>query len=271
MLIKPSRFMSLLLAGIIGFSIFGTACSGSSGTGVVRFEALAGPTPLVDSSPGEPIRLDAGETLEMTLLLTNVTSIPIDLASVVLEGRLLGLPFVSSRTGVDETILPGEERLIRFPIDLHGVDAQAHGLLRGRLVVSGPDGTVLQSQPAVLDVQGRPTAVTTLLAVAFFAVGIVGMTVAAFRYVAGTLPEERRLRGLQLVPPGLSFGLGLSAVSSVARLWPLPAALWLLGTAALGFAFYVAGVYLPPSGGPYPSRLAATDSTSPRTRNPSFS
>lgn len=251
--------------------MFITACSGSSGTGVVRFEALAGSTPLVESSPSDPIKLDPGEPLEMTLLLANVTSIPIDVASIELEGRLLGLQFVSSRTGVDETILPGEERLIRFPIDLHGIESQAHGLLRGRVVVSGPDGSVLQSQPAVLDVAGSPAAVTSLLALAFFAVGSVGLTVAVLRFVAGTLPEERRLRGLQFLPAGVSFGLGFSAVSSIARVWPLPATLWLLITAVIGFVFYAAGVYLPPFGRPHSSRLAATDSTSRRTRNPSFS
>ncbi len=213
---------------------------------MIRVDALAGTIPLVESSAADPIPLNDGEELDVTLNVTNVTSVPVDIASVELEGRLLGLPVVSSRTGIDETVLPGEERLIRFPVDLHGIDAQAHGLLRGRLVVSGPDGRVLDSQPAILDVHGSPVAVTSALVLALFAVGGIGLAAAVVRLAAGTLPDERRLRGLQFAPAGIAFGLGLSAVSSVARLWPLPAPVWLFMTTLIGLGFYAVGVYLPP-------------------------
>ena len=215
---------------------------------MVRFEALANGSPTVDSSPSDPIVLNPGERLELTLLITNVTSIPIDIAVVELEGRVLGLTFLSSRTGIDETVLPGEERLIRFPVDLYGVDGQAHGLLRGTIAVSNPDGVIHASQPVVLDGRGGVLAATSLLALALIIVGGLALAVVLVRLFAGVLPHERRTRGLQFVPAGATFGLALSVVFSVIRIWPLPVILWILVTALTSLGFYVAGIYAPTFG-----------------------
>ncbi|MGI9614244.1 MAG: hypothetical protein ACR2QO_15140 [Acidimicrobiales bacterium] len=215
---------------------------------MLRFEALADGSPTVDSSPSDPIVLNPGEQLELTLLITNVTSIPIEIAAVELEGRVLGLTFLSSRTGIDETVLPGEERLLRFPVDLYGVDGQAHGLLRGTIEVSNRDGVIHASQPVILDGRGHVLAATSLLALAFFAVGGLALAVVLFWQYIGIVPDERRTRGLQLVPAGAALGLGLSAAFSVVRIWPLPVSLWIFVSAAMSLGFYVAGFLAPTFG-----------------------
>jgi hypothetical protein len=224
-----------------------TACSPSGDSAVVHFEALIDGELIADSSPSDPVPLRDGEQLELMVLMTNATSIPIDVGSVELDGRMLGLSFVRVRTALDETVQPGEERLITFPIDLYGVDRQAHGLLRGRIALYGPGGESLASQPLTLDGRGRVASVTSLLALALAAIGGIGLATAAKRFIGGGLPGERRLRGLQLVPTGAVFGLALSATSSVVRIWPLPAPLWVLLTGLVSLAFYALGVYLPPS------------------------
>lgn len=244
--------MSLLVVGLLGVAAGLSACGSSRSTGVVRFEALAGNMPIDESSPGNPVRLQEGEPLELTLLVTNVTSVPVVIRSIELEGRILGLTFLTSRTGIDETVFPGEEQLIRFPVDLYGLDGQADGLLRGRIVLRGADDRALASNPVVLDGRGGVLSVTSLFTLVLFVVGLIGLAATFLRFLREGLPDERRLRGAQFVPTGIAFGLALSAAGSTARIWPLPATLWLLITALMAAAAYIIGVYLPPLRGGHP-------------------
>ena len=223
-----------------------SACSSSSGTGVVRFEALIDGRPIVESSRAAPIPLRSDEELEVTLLITNVTSIPIEIGSVGLDGQVLGLTFVSARTGIDVTVFPGEERLIRFPVELYGLDGQANGLLRGRLALYGPDDRLLAAQPMTLDSRASVVSAASFLALVLLAVGAGSLAITMIRLLAGVEPDERRLRGLQFVPTGIAFGLALSVLSSLVRFWPMPGVVWLACTGAVGLAMYAIGVYLPP-------------------------
>lgn len=220
-------------------------CGGESTSDEVVFEALLAGQSVGEASPSQPVELEPGQAADLTLLMTNTADRPLTVAHVRLEGELLGFIFLTYDTGIRELLQPGEERVVRFPIDFFDLEGQAHGLLRSRIVLFGEERQALGSTDLTVDARGGlgSTMIVFNLVLALFAV--VSLAWNLYRSSLRRLPTSRPLRGLQFVHSGVALGLTLSVASSTLRLWPLATPVWLLVTALLGAAAFVVGLLSP--------------------------
>ncbi len=230
---------------MLALTISIAGCSTRSNQELIAFDALLAGQPVQDSSPSEPIELRHEEITELTLLMLNTSDQPVTVSHVRLEGELLGLIFLTYDTGIDVTIEPGQERVVRFPIDFFDLEGQAHGLMRGQLTLYDADRTTLGAQPLVVDGRGNLTSTMMVfnLVLALFAVVSLGWNL--HRVSLGRVPENRALRGLRFVHTGVAVGLTLAAASSTLRIWPLSTPWWLAVTAIGGVIGFVLGFLSP--------------------------
>lgn len=211
----------------------------------MAFDALLAGEPVDESSPTRPIRLEHQEIVEVTLLMSNVSNQPVTVSHARLEGELLGLIFLTYDTGINVLLQPGDERVVRFPIDFFDLEGQAHGLLRGQLTLYDADRTTLAATPVVVDGRGRVTATMTMFNLLLALVAAVSLGWNLHRMSLGRLPANRVLRGLRFVHSGVAVGLTLAAASSTLRIWPLSTAGWIVVLVVTGVAGFVAGVVSP--------------------------
>lgn len=235
-----STIMWLIVAalGLIGC---GTGPDGED----LSFEATLAGRPVADSSPTDPIELHHEEITELSLLITNTSDRPVTVAHVRLEGELLDLIFLTYDTGIDETIEPAEQRIIRFPIDFFDLEGQAHGLLRARVRLFDAERTPLGAQDLFVDGRGSPFATTSVFTLALFGIAALSFVWNMHRLATRQLPADPLARGLRFVHTGLVSGLAISAAFSTLRIWPLPTYTWLLIVLVCAFGGFVAG-YLSP-------------------------
>lgn len=236
-------FKTMMLIIVAAFGLMGCA-RGAEGD-VIAFEALLAEQPVADSSPGNPIKLHHEEVVDLTMLMTNTSDRPVTVAHVRLEGGLLGLIFLTYDTGINETLQPGEARVIRFPLDFFDLEGQAHGLLRGHLRVFDEEREPLGSEQLFID--GRGSVLSTM---SVFNLVLAGFAAASFawnllRLSRRQLPATRVLRGLRFLYTGGAIGLTISAAFSVLRIWPLPTPAWVMITLVAAIGGFVAG-YLSP-------------------------
>jgi hypothetical protein len=212
----------------------------SSGTGdSVELEAELGGRPASSSSALEPIPLHHEEVMVLSVEAVNVSSEPVTIAHVRLEGQLLDLIFLTYDTGIHETLQPGERRRIAFALDFFDLEGQAHGLLRSQVTLFDPDRQPLGHQDLVVDGRGSPLATMAVFnaVLAVLTVASVGWNL--FRLSQRRLPVNRFARGLRFVHSGVGVGLTVAAACSTLRIWPLASEVWipLVGVAAMvGFA-----------------------------------
>jgi hypothetical protein len=224
----------------------GGCALGSDGDRLSMEASLAG-VEVETSGPRHPIVLHHEEITELTLTIANRSPDPVEVAHVRLEGEMLGLIFLTYDTGIDETIAPGEKRIISFPIDFFDLRGQAHGLLRGRLRLFDADRRPLAAQELVVDGRGSP-----LATMAVFNLVLLGAAVASFLWnlyhlARRTLPAHRFVRALRFATTGTGFGLGIAAAFSTLRIWPLGAVTWVPLVAAFALGGLVVG-YVSPGG-----------------------
>lgn len=239
--------VSVTILSLVVVALLATGCGERAEGDALTFEALLAGQPVGDSSPTNPIALRHEEITDLTLLITNTSDRPVTMAHVRLEGSMLGLIFLTYDTGINEAILPGEERVIRFPIDFFDLDGQAHGLLRGQIRIFDADRVALGSTEVFLDGRGSPTATMSMFTLVLAAFAAASLAWNLYRLSLRKLPAERLLRGLRFVHTGIAIGLTLSAASSSLRIWPLPAPVWILVTLVCAAGGFVVGSFSPGS------------------------
>lgn len=220
-------------------------CGGSTTSDEIVFEALLAGQSVSEATPRAAIELRPDEVVDLTLLMTNTSDRPVTVAHVRLEGELLGFIFLTYDTGIRERLQPGEERVVRFPVDFFDLDSQAHGLLRSRIVLFDDERQALGATALTVDARGGlgSTMVVFNLVLALFA--IVSLAWNLYRSSLRRLPQSRAVRGLQFVHSGVALGLTFAVACSTLRLWPLAPPAWLGITALLGAAAFAVGLFSP--------------------------
>ncbi|MCP3987535.1 MAG: hypothetical protein GY724_00540 [Actinomycetia bacterium] len=194
---------------------------------------------MSSSTAMEPIQLHHGQVTVLSVDAVNTSSEPVTIAHVRLEGQLLDLIFLTYDTGIHETLQPGEQRRITFPLDFFDLEGQAHGLLRSQITLFDPDRQALGHQDLIIDGRGSP-----LATMAIFNLVLAGLTGASvgwnlLRLSQRRLPVNRFARGLRFIHSGAGVGLTVAAACSTLRIWPLTSEVWIplvLIAALVGFA-----------------------------------
>jgi hypothetical protein len=243
------RIMSLIVVAIVA-----SGCSTNADKSVVEFDGNLAQQPISGATPAHPIPLHHEEVTELSLDVTNTSDRPVTIAHVRLEGELLDLIFLTYDTGLHETLQPGEQRVLTFPIDFFDLKGQVHGLLRAQIGLYDPDRTPLATRSLVVDGRGGPWATMSTFNLVLLAFALASFGWNLYRLAQRRLPRNRFARGLRFLHSGTAAGLTLSAACSTLRIWPLSSTQWIMGTVVASLAGFAVG-YLSPDSDPDGSHL----------------
>lgn len=173
---------------------------------------------LKDAGANSPIALRPTVSTIVKVEVTNNGSAPIEVRSVRLNARVLGLAFFSYTTRVDLTVAPGASGSRTFALDLGDLDGQATGLLPAELALVAPDRSVLASEHGTVDVKGKLKSVYGIFGLAVAAITALLILSLLLRLVRRTLPDNRWVRALRFAVPGLGLGLTVTFTLGALRI-----------------------------------------------------
>jgi hypothetical protein len=201
----------------------------------------------IDAS-APPIPLYPDRTVDIAIDVANHGKDPIDIATVQLVGRVLGLTFFSFATGVELTVAPGASGTAHYKLDLTDLKHQATGLIDTQLIVRDHTRNALAVVHMVADVRGSLWSVYGLLGLALLVLTTLATVDAAIAIARHKDSQNRWRRGLRLLTPGIGIGLVLAFTASVARWWVPSTGTWLLASGVTAAIFYVLGYFSPTPG-----------------------
>lgn len=243
--IRTRRTVQLVLAGVVA-SIASVALAGPAWAGPpLDIDATLDGRAVADAGANDPIELGASDQVDVTLVVTNRSSAPVEVRSVKLGATALGVTFVSYDTVVELDVPAGESREIAFTLPIYDIGDQAMGLVPGALVAYDGRGQVVGEQRFTLDVAGSSSSLYGR-----FGLLLVGFTVATvglnlWLAARRRLPTNRLMRGLRFAIAGVGLGLTLCFVLSALRvLAPYPE-VWPPLVIVPGLGFFLLGLLSP--------------------------
>jgi hypothetical protein len=201
----------------------------------------------IDAS-APPIPLYPDRTVDIAIDVANHGKDPIDIATVQLVGRVLGLTFFSFATGVELTVAPGASGTAHYKLDLTDLKHQATGLIDTQLIVRDHARNALAVVHMVADVRGSLWSVYGLLGLALLVLTALATVDAAIAIARHKDSQNRWRRGLRLLTPGIGIGLVFAFTASVARWWVPSTGTWLLASGVTAAIFFVLGYFSPTPG-----------------------
>ena len=196
-------------------------------------------------TPGSPIRLGDSDQARIEIVLDNRGTSEIDVRSVRIEGRVIGMAFFSYTTRLDIALPPGTQTSRRFDIDITDLTHQATGKLPAKLSLIGPDRQQVADSDFTVGVAGSLFSVYGafgLIIAGITAVVLAGLLVAIWRR---QLPRNRWQRGVRFLPAGIGVGLVLTFTLSATGLLVPSAALWLPVLLVTAAGAFLLGYFLP--------------------------
>jgi hypothetical protein len=232
-----------LLAGVIPLAL---AAAPAAAAGGVTVSASVDGQPLAHSSQSHPIRLSPTKPATLEVQVTNASGAEVDLRTVRLEGRVVGLTFFAYDTSVNLAVAAGQSATLRYSLDLAGLDGQATGLIPGSVRLLDAGRHVVASQSMVSDVRGSVKSVYGLFGLALLLLTILATLGALLGLARHRLSPNRWLRAARFLTPGLGLGLVLVFTLSAFRAWVPTTGRWIVMILVCGAVFFVIG-YLTPS------------------------
>ena len=193
----------------------------------------------------EPIPLYPDRVIDVAVDVANHGTDPIEISSVQLVGRVLGLTFFSFATGVELTVAPGASGTVHYQLDLTDLKHQATGLIETQVVVRNHAHDTVAVVHMVADVRGSLWSVYGLLGLALLVLTTLATVDAAIAIARHKVSQNRWRRGLRLLTPGIGIGLVLAFSASVARWWVPSTGSWLLASGITAATFFVLGYFSP--------------------------
>lgn len=237
----PAALVLLLLA-TLGLAPPARAAGG------LQVRATVGGHSLRDAGANRPIELRPTDSTIVAVSVTNNGSSPVEVRSVRLDARVLGLAFFSYTTRVDLTVAPGETGDRTFALDLGDLDGQATGLLPAELALLSSDRTVLASESGTVDVKGKIRSVYGIFGLAVAAITALLLLSLIVRLFRRSLPDSRWSRALRFAVPGLGLGLVATFTLGVLRI-AVPSLTTSIGLLVGGLAVGFVLGYLTPAPG----------------------
>jgi hypothetical protein len=183
----------------------------------IEIEAELAGRDITSADSTDPIRIEPREEVPLTLTIRNTGDQVERIRYVRLEGKALGLTFLTYDLGIRTTLQPGEQTTLETALDFFDLERQATGYLGTSLSVYDGDRRLLASQGFVVDVRGNATSTLGLFAVVVVAVAAFSVFVLVLNTLRRRLPANRFVRGVQFAIAGSSIGVTLSLGVSVLR------------------------------------------------------
>jgi hypothetical protein len=198
--------------------------SPAAATPAIVLHATLNTRDVTTISQGHPLRLPPDQTVIVTIDVTNNTARDLQIRSVNLNGRVMGLTFFSFETRIDLTVAAGTTEHRTFAVELVGLKGQATGLLPGRLDLLDPHRHVIISEAFAADVRGSLRSVYGVFGVLVALITALLLISGLVRLAAGRLSANRWSRGVRFGTAGIGLGLTLTfSLSAFRVLLPNPA------------------------------------------------
>jgi len=183
----------------------------------IDIEARIAGRDVAEADSTDPIRIEPREEVPIEVTIRNSGNATEEIRYVRLEGKALGLTFLTYDLGVRATLRPGDETTIETALDFFDLDSQATGYLGTSLAVYDSERRLLGEQRFVIDVRGKATSTLGLFAVVVVGIAAFSVTVLVANTVRRRLPSNRFVRGLQFAVAGSSIGVTLALGVSILR------------------------------------------------------
>ena len=214
------RRLALLGLLTLAFLLGGRASAQepTQSTDPLELDAVLDGRDVATADSENPIPLDPREEIPLELTMRNNGDEAVTVRFVRLEGKALGLTFLTYDLGVRTRLDPGEETTLDTTLDFFDLERQATGYLGTSVRVYDPDRHLLGSEEFVVDVKGNSTSTLGLFAIAVLGVAIFSTFVLVMNTVRRRLPPNRFVRGVQFAIAGAAIGVTLSLGLSVLRI-----------------------------------------------------
>ena len=223
-----------------------TVSPAGAATGAVGVETVIDGRPATEATELHPMRLDPRRPITLELRVTNGGAVPVEVATVRLQGQVIALTFFAYDTSVGVVVPPGGIETRTFVIDLIGLGGQATGLIEGSVAILDGERRSLASQAFVVDVRGSLWSVYGAFGLAVAILTLVSLAGALVALASSQLPDNRWRRGLRFLTPGLGLGLVVVFTLSAVRAFVPRAGRWAPILLVSGVVLFALG-YLTPS------------------------
>ena len=173
---------------------------------------------LKDADSANPVALDPRGEIPLVLTIRNAGTQTEDIRYVRLEGRALGVTFLTYDLGIRGSLAPGEETTIESTLDFFDLENQATGYLGTSLRVYDAERRLLGEQVFVVDVRGKATSTMGLFALVVLGIAVFSSFVLVTNTLRRRLPANRFVRGVQFAIAGAAAGVTLSLGVSILRI-----------------------------------------------------
>jgi hypothetical protein len=188
---------------------------------------------------GAPARLHTNRRVLLELSVTNRTDRDLDVGTVVLQGRVVGLTFFNYETSVTIAVPPRATVNRVFSLDLASLRGQAVGLFNADVKLLDQRRQVLVSRRTAVDVRGSWHSVYSVFGVLVALVTVAAFVRAVLDLARHRLSPNRWRRAIRFFVPGLGLGLTLVFTLSAMRMFLAGPTTWMpivAITSLVGFA-----------------------------------
>jgi hypothetical protein len=183
----------------------------------IEIEARLAGRDVASADSSDPIRIEPREEVPIEITIRNTGERSERIRYVRLEGKALGLTFLTYDLGVRTTLDPGEEATVETALDFFDLDRQATGYLGTSLRVYDSERRLLGEQTFVVDVRGKATSTLGLFAFVVVGIAVFSVTVLVLNTLRRRLPSNRVVRAVQFAIAGASVGVTLALGVSILR------------------------------------------------------
>lgn len=212
------RLLLLVVALAAVVVLPASAAHASAIGGGLTITGTIGGRSITSADSDRPIPLDPTELIPVHLTIRNGGDQTEEIRYVRLEGKALGLTFLTYDLGVRATLAPGEHTEVDTALDFFDLESQATGYLGTSLRIYDPDGHVLGEQGFVVDVLGKTTSTLGIFAFIILGLAVFSTVVLVINTLRRRLPANRFVRGLQFALAGAAIGVTLSLGVSILRI-----------------------------------------------------
>ena len=243
---RSARIVAMLLAATM-------LCSAPLATGAAAATGGVSLSATLDGhaakSGSDPIKLSPSSSGTIVVTIRNNTDKTIEVRTVRLAGRVMGLVFFAYDTSVQFSVPSHTEQTHQLVIDLTGLHGQATGLVPAEVDILGPGRNSLASRDFVVDVRGSIWSLYGFFGLAILALTIIWSTGVMLALARGTLHPNRWRRAMRFLVSGLGIGLVFVFTLSALRIVAPTAGVWIPTVVGAATVLFIAGYLTPTPGG----------------------